>query len=321
MFVIIGGIFYFLTELLSKNKESELEKLTVEKARAAVSVNIGAINKSLESSDDITMLSYIESIAKFENISSCFILDRNNRVIIHNNTSEWNAERKGSVYDRAVKYDGELVQYTQSENLLLFSAPLAKNYTLCCIFSIQKAKDDAKYWKIKYYTVAAAVLAAVTAVFYFLAKLFVILPFNRIKKALEGNSVDAIKKGAYNEITDFFATEREKHENRIKALQADIESLSKIVEYFAADGKYQAFMALNASNNIIFAYDKTGLFLKKGFAAGSHIVESSLNSGIIELVNRASENPGREVEAASENYKITAVSIHFQGVIIKITHK
>ncbi|MCL2484897.1 MAG: hypothetical protein FWF00_07175 [Endomicrobia bacterium] len=318
-FLAVGGIFYFLTGLLSNNKESDLENLTVEKARAVVNFNIGTINKAIEESDDLALLHAIESIAKVENISSCFILDKNNKVIIHNNTNDWNSVKKDSTYDRAINYDGELTQIMTDGNSMLFSSHLVKDYTLCCVFSIQKAQDDSRFWRIKYFTIAAGTLFLITAIFYFLAKLFIVWPFARMKKSLEKHTAEEIKKDAYNEITDIFATERDKYGKTIKTLQTDNESLAKIIEYSYMSGEqYQAFIILNASDNIVFAYDKTEKFLKKGFETGKHIVESSLNPKIIEIVNTAAENPGKETELVIDSHKITAVSVHSQGTIIKI---
>ncbi|MCL2390359.1 MAG: hypothetical protein FWC88_02920, partial [Endomicrobia bacterium] len=287
-------------------------------------INIPAINRAVGNSDDIALISYIENIAKVENISSCFILDKNNKVIIHNNTREWNSVKKGSIYDRAVKYDGELIQFMPDDNFMLFSTPIAKSYTLCCVFSVQKAKDDARYWRIKYFTIAAVMLFLITAIFYMLAKLLIVFPFNRMKKSLEQSTANEIKKGAYNEITDIFATEREKYDKAINALVADKESLTKIIEYlYAPDSRHRALIILNSSNNIVFAYDKTGKFLKKDFEKGKHIVESSLNPNIIELVYKAAERNGKEIESVSEGYEITVMSIadrnKLYATIIKIS--
>ena len=324
IFLVTGGIFYLSTDLISKNKKSDLEKLIIEKTRAVININIVPISNAFKNSDDIVLLSYIENIARFENISSCFILDKNNKVIIHNNTSEWNTTKKGSTYDRAVNYDGELIQFTPSDGFMLFSTPVVKNYTLCCLFSLEKAREDAGYWRIKYFTIAAAILFLITVIFYMFAKLLIVLPFNRMKKSLEQSTAYEIKKGAYNEITDIFATEREKYDKVINALSADKESLTKIIEHlYMPDSKFQALIILNSSNNIVFAYDKTGSFLKRDFEKGKHIVESSLNHDIIELVYKSVEQYGKEIESVSGMYKITAMSTadrnKLYATIIKIS--
>jgi len=317
VFIVVCGVFYGLTELLSRYKTRDLEDAVTEKAKTAVHMALPSINKSIENSDDIGLLLNIETLAKIENINSCFVLDRNNKVIIHNNTNEWNQERKSENYDRAINYNGELLQTTPDPDHLLFSAPLAKDYTLCCIISTQNASDTARYWKIKYFTVAGAAAVLITLLLYLFAKLLIVFPFNRTKKALERESAENMKKGKYDEITDIFLKENEKAGQLVKSLEADKESLSKIVEYYAggsAEG-LSLFMILDSVNNIIYASDKTGKILKPEFAKGSNILEAAANAGILKIVEKANETPQTEIEAELSELEIKAVSIGDSGIL------
>ena len=325
VFLVIAAVFYFLTGLLSKYKAEDLERLTVEKSRAAVRVSIPSINKSIENSDDIGLLINIESLARFENISSCFILDRDNNVIIHNNTNEWNTVRKGEIYDKAIRHNAELLQLTPDKDHMLFSAPLAKNNTLCCIFSTQKASETANAWKIRYFTVAAAAALLISVILYFLAKLFILIPFKKTKKALEDMSSGSIKNAKYNEITDIFMKENDKTSAAMKALRENRESLAGIINYFSQiafkERKHEAFIVLDSHNNIVFSGDKTGTILKKDHSAGSNIIEAAANHEIIELVAKANENPEKEAVKNINGVEISALSIKgnagVEGTVIK----
>jgi hypothetical protein len=315
--IIVCGIFYLPTEFLSKDKARDLEIITVEKAKSAIKAIIPYINKSIESSDDINLLTNIESIVKTENITTCFILDKNSKVIIHNNTIEWNTEKNSETYNNAVKQKTELLQQTFDKDLLLFSKPLIKDYTLFCILSIQKAKETARYWKIKYYTAAFFSAVLIVIPLYFLAKLLILMPFNRIKKTLEHKSTEDIKEDEYNEITDIFLTEREKIAKKIKILEEDRESLIKIVEYLqkASIKESSAFIILNSFNGVVFAYDATGNILKKDFEKDSHILEISKKPELVKIVVKANENPDKEINEIFENYKVAAISINTNGKI------
>jgi len=319
-FLALAGIFYLLTSILSKYKAEDLEYLTIEKARSAVNVSIPSVNRAIHNSDDISLLTNIEAISKLENVSSAFILDRDNTVIIHNNTNEWNSKRTGDIYNRAVNYNGELLQLSFDKDNLLFSVPLAKDYTLCCIFSTQKAIESAKYWKIKYFTVAAIAAVIAIMILYFLSKLFIVMPFNRTKKKIEQGAVD----GKYDEIADMFATENEKSLQKIKALQQDKKSLTNIIEYYlgASSQNYSLLVILDSSNNVVYAYDKTGKFLKKDFAEDSNILEASVNPKMLTLISKASESPNVEIGETIENSNITALALDDNGslfaTIVKI---
>jgi hypothetical protein len=312
-FLVLCGVFYLLANQLSKYKAEDLEHLTIEKARSAVNVSVASINRAIQNADDISLLTNIESIAKLENVSSAFILDRDNTVIIHNNTTEWNSKKTGDIYDRAVNYEGELLQlsYDNDNNHILFSAPLAKDYTLCCIFSIQKAGETAKYWKIVYLTSAGVTSVALIIILYFLSKLFVVIPFNRTKKKIEQGAIENLKDGKYDEIADMFATENEKSLQKIKALQNDKKNLTKIIEHYLGKDlqNYQMLIILDSSNNVVYAYDKTEKFLKKDFAEDSNILEASANADILTIISKSSDTPETEISEIIQDYTVTALAL------------
>ncbi|BAV59189.1 hypothetical protein RSTT_609 [Candidatus Endomicrobiellum trichonymphae] len=308
--IIICGIFYPLIEFLSKDKAKDLEIMAVEKAKSALKVIVPSFNKALENSDDINLLINIESVAKIENITTCFILDKNGKVIIHNNVSEWSAERTSRIYNKAIEQKTQSLQQTTNKDFLLFSEPLISDCTLFCIFSVKEAKETSRNWKIKYYTAASSVALLIVIILYCLSKLFILLPFNRIKKSLENNK--------FNEKI------KEKISKKIKILEEDRESLGKIIEYSQETSikDSSAFIILNSLNRVMYAYDNTGTILKKDFEKGVHILEISENPNLVKIISKANENPGKEINESFENYEITAVLISADGktagTIIKI---
>ena len=322
--IVVCGVFYPLVEFLSKDKARDMEIMAVEKAKSALKVIVPSLNKALENSDDINLLINIESVAKIENITTCFILDKNSKVTIHNNVSEWNTERTSGIYNKAIKQKAEFLQQTSDKDFLLFSEPLTDNHTLFCVFSVQKAKETAKHWKVKYYAVASSVALLIAIILYFLSKLLIMLPFKKIKKSLENKSSENIKEGKYDEITDIFVTEREKIVKKIEILEEDRESLSKIIEYSQETSIKDSltFIILNSLNRVVYAYDNTDNILKKDFEKSGHILEISENQNLIKVITKANENPGKEVNESFDNYTITAVSIStddkIAGTIVKI---
>jgi hypothetical protein len=314
--VIICGIFYPIIEFLSKDKAKDLEIITVKKAKSALKVIVPSFNKALENSDNIGLLINIESIAKIENITTCFILDKNGKVIVHNNMGERNAEGASGIYNRAIKQKTQSLQRTPNKDFLLFSEPLINDCTLFCIFSAKKAKETSRNWKIKYYTAASSAALFIVVILYFLSKLFILSPFNKIKKSLENNKSD--------KITDIFMAEKVKITKKIEVLEEDKKSLSKIIEYSQGTSikDSSAFIILNSLSRVVYAYDNTGNILKKDFEKGGHILEISENPNLVKIVSKANENHGKEVNESFESYMVSAVSISADGktagTIIKI---
>jgi hypothetical protein len=323
--IAICGIFYPLIEFISKDKAKDLEIIAAEKAKSALKVIVPSFNKALENSDDINLLINIESVAKIENITICFILDKTGKVIVHKNISEWNAERTSRIYNRAIEQKTQSLQQTPSKDFLLFSESLVSDCTLFYIFSVKKAKETSRNWKIKYYTAASSVVLLIVIILYFLSKLFILLPFNKIKKTLEKNKSDEnIKENKHGEIGDIFMAEKEKTMKKIEMLEEDRESLSKIIEYSQETSikDSSAFIILNPLNRVVYAYDNTGTILKKDFEKGGHMLEISENLNLVKIISKANENPGKEINESFKSHTINAVSISADGktvgTVIKI---
>ncbi|MDR2617014.1 MAG: hypothetical protein LBC22_04335 [Endomicrobium sp.] len=313
LLIILCGIFYTLTNFLSKNKAKELEFLETEKVKAHITALLPYFNKALENSDDINLITNIENLAKSENITSCFILDSKQKVFIHNNTSQWDTQK---IYS---------LQKTTNPEILLISQPLALNYTLCCTMSIKKVLENAKYWQIKYYTIMTSITILTIVVFYFLAKLIILLPFNRTKKYLERQYLKDHNDDNYNDITDIFIKQKDKEAQKIQTLLQENKSLSKIIEYLNEHNKDKSLtlIILDSFKQIVYAYDETKIFLKENFTLNKHIFESSSNTTIINMVSLLNQNLNDKITEHFQGFTIIALAIKDKntlcGIIIKIT--
>ncbi|AKL97819.1 hypothetical protein [Endomicrobium proavitum] len=321
-FAATAGLFFLLSNVLIKFETADARALSDEKIKNAIYKVLPQINKNLENSDDIALIYNMETLKKTKSVAAVFILDKNNNVIIHNIADEIHTLKTGAPYDAARDSKDVLFQRNlpQSGETLL-SVPLAKENTLICVLT---DKDIAKTLKIRYYTIGSAAALLIAVILYLLAKLFVLLPFNRTKKALEKQSAQDIKDGKYDEITDIFVTENEKYNRQITALENNNENLSEIIEYYfsLSGSKHLAFIILNSANNIVYAYDSTQEFLKKDFTKDSNILEAVAAPEILKLVNMAHGKPGYEVIDNILNHKVAVVSIgnkeSISGTIIKV---
>jgi hypothetical protein len=325
LLIILCAVFYPIANILSENKAKELEFLETEKVKAQINALLPYLNKALENSDDINLITKIDNFSKLENITSCFILDSKKKVFVHNNTSQWDREKNSQIYNIAITKKAYTIQKTDKAEILLISEPLISDYTLCCIVSIKKALENAKYWQIKYFTISISSTILILILFYFLAKLIILWPFNRIKKSLENQYLKDYTDNNYNEITDIFIKQKDKESKNIQILLQENKSLNKIVKYIQDKhkGNNLAVIILNSFKQIVYAFDDTKVFLKEKFKINNHIFESSTNTTLINVVSFLNQNLNDEIIEHFQNFTITAQTIKDNntlfGIIIKIT--
>ncbi|MDR1417778.1 MAG: hypothetical protein LBI80_01250 [Endomicrobium sp.] len=326
LFIILCVVFYPLTITISKNKAKELQFLETEKIKAQINALLPYFNKAIENQDDINLIINIENLLKLENIISCFILDSKNKVLMHNNTSQWDKEKNSQIYNTAITKKAYTVQKTDNIEILLISQPLISDYTLCCIVSIKKALENAKYWQIRYFTISISSTILILILFYFLAKLIILFPFNRIKKSLEDQYLKDYTDNNYNEITDIFIKQKDKEFKKMQILLQENKSLNEIIKYIQNEQKENnlALIILNSFKQIVYAYDDTKIFLKENFKINNHIFESSTNTVLIKIVSFLNQNLNDKVIEHFQNFTIKAQTIKNNnilfGIIIKITN-
>lgn len=326
LLIVLCIIFYPLTIVISKNKTKELQFLEIEKVKAQINALLPYFNKNIEAQDDINLIKNIENLSRLENIASCFILDSKNKALIHNNTSQWGKDQSPQVYGKALAQKTFTVQKTDNDKLLSISQPLVSDCMLCCIVSIKKAQESAKYWKIRYFTISITITILILISFYFLAKLIILFPFNRIKKSLEDQYLKDPMDENYNEITDIFIKQKDEESKKIQILLQKNNCLGEIIKHIQNEHKDNkpALIILDSFNQIVYAYDTTNLFLKKNFKINDHIFESSSNTVLMKAISFLNQNLGYKVVERFQNFTITAQAIKdstntLSGIIIKVT--
>lgn len=321
------GVFYPVVEFLSEQKLGDLEKADILNAKTAVRVCIPSINKSLEQFDDIDLLSYISSIARVDNISSCTILDRSGNIELNSKgaVAANGADLKSKIYVNALNSNEEILQKIPSNsNHLLFSVPLTNNNFMFCILSVERAKEMAKYWKIKYYVIAIFTTMILAFALYFIAKFTILIPFDKTKKDLERLPLNEIKSGKYNSLVDVFVYKSAKEREHLILTQENNESLKKIVLKLQVDlsKEYDIFVILDFLNNVVFAKDFKSMFLKESYYAGSdHIFEIAKSCDFVKLIAKANEQKLELIQESINNYFFAVTSIvennKLYGTLIK----
>jgi hypothetical protein len=205
--VLTLSVFYFSTEFLYNKTKEDLQNLTVEKAIATVQNSRALIEQSIN--DQAAIIIDVYNLAKTENISSVFILDNARNLIATSNTADsLDIDNKSILYDNAILRKADMTQSLNEldpnketaepdqtkkkteELYLLYSTPLNKGYTLFAEISLENSADLAKHWRNWYYFPGAAVIALViTVLMYLLARLFLGIPYNLLKKNFEKTKI------------------------------------------------------------------------------------------------------------------------------------
>jgi hypothetical protein len=335
--------------------KTDNQKMAELKARSAVHVIAPILNDAITSSDDITLLDSVKAIASIDSVTSCFIVDDNNRVVIHNDLKQIDTVRDGNLYLNAVKKGIELVQLTSDPNLFLYSYPLSGDRTLFCIVSTQSDSSSFLHDKVEYYFICAIFIALISIFLFMMLKDFVISPFSHLKKVLVqkvNDNFKQIKSSAqvqtlntnnsiiskfigtlkefislnpqeqYKDILNIFIHSNEDSTMKINNLSNRAKGLYGLVEHYGNMQKTakSVFIALDALHNVIFAYDKTGKILKNDVPEGANIIEIISDTRVLDILNKASETANTKYETTIDNLTLSAISIYnemeISGIII-----
>jgi len=139
--VVISVFSYCYLFQFLPAQERMMKKGLFEKIAAVTVLSKPSLIKALETQDDITLLSSIESISSIEDVNGAYILDQEGKVVMHNKTTEWGAVYKDELSRQAVSGKNLLLQKNVKSGEYLFSHPLASSATLVIALSGQKIDE------------------------------------------------------------------------------------------------------------------------------------------------------------------------------------
>ncbi|MDR0485322.1 MAG: hypothetical protein LBH29_01190, partial [Elusimicrobiota bacterium] len=168
LFIITGTMFYFIAQFLYEDKEKDLKEALIEKVKASVYAAQNDINARINQSDDIGLLISVQLLSKTENILSVFVLDKDKNPSAIGKTADLppllSLEPSDIVFN-ALNSRGELLQPAAGGSSVFLSIPLAKENTLFCLISLEKADSAAKKWR--FFCFAAALAADIFIILIF----------------------------------------------------------------------------------------------------------------------------------------------------------
>ncbi|MDR2860879.1 MAG: hypothetical protein LBV66_03490 [Elusimicrobiota bacterium] len=304
--VVLSAIFCIIALFFHYQREKDLQKFSISQAQEMIQLNLNSINSAISSSDDLRLFSLLESLSKTKSILSCFITDKDAKIILHNDISRVGSQNKGEKYVNALGKKAAFLQKGESKGFFLYSIPVANGNTLFALIST----NTLKIWKLLYIIFALILAFLLTAAFYFALKKFILIPFEKTRTEFEQGRIDE-GDSHRSEVSDILIRERRKSEKVVNLLKANELSLTVLIEYFCKEYSkdLSVFIVLNSFNNIVFAYDKTGKILKDASSIGKNIVEQVVNPDLLNAVSQSNDNPNAEIKTSINDLTLKVLTI------------
>ena len=316
-FLFSATLWYFVVEILYKERISVETKITQENIVSNIELTAPEIKAALSKSDDISLLYSIEKLSKIKSVQESFIISSDLNILIHDNSEKWNKKYDQDFYRELVKIQ-EVAVRNIDQYTLVYSLPLNDSVYLCIKFSLQSIYDSLKFWKIKLYVYGFIFSLLLVFVVYYLSKFLFLYPFNIAKKYLSLNNTT--KKTIYYDIVkmalSYNGNTNEDSENTTLKLKSFMSVLCKSYLSYSDE----LFIVLDNNAKLIYCSDDNNVVLDEK-TIGEHIVKLTRNSEILKSVSSLLENPSEVINLNISAYKINITPVKdeqndFVGIII-----
>ena len=316
-FLFSATLWYFVVEILYKERISVETKITQENIVSNIELTAPEIKAALSKSDDISLLYSIEKLSKIKSVQESFIISSDLNILIHDNSEKWNKKYDQDFYRELVKIQ-EVAVRNIDQYTLVYSLPLNDSVYLCIKFSLQSIYDSLKFWKIKLYVYGFIFSLLLVFVVYYLSKFLFLYPFNIAKKYLSLNNTT--KKTIYYDIVkmalSYNGNTNEDSENTTLKLKSFMSVLCKSYLSYSDE----LFIVLDNNAKLIYCSDDNNVVLDEK-TIGEHIVKLTRNSEILKSVSSLLENPSEVINLDISAYKINITPVKdeqndFVGIII-----
>lgn len=316
-FLFSATLFYFLVEVLYKERLSIQTKESQENIVSSIELISPEIKTSLSKLDDLSLLHFVEKLSKIKFVQESFIIDSNLNILFHNNSEQWNKKYDQDFYRELVKIQ-EMAVRNIDQYTMVYSLPLNDTSSLCVKFSLQSIYDNLKWWKIKLYVYGFIISIILLFIIYYLSKFLFLRPFNKTKKYLSLNNTT--KKTIYYDLVkmalSYSGNINENDENATETLKSFMNVLCKSYLSYSDE----VFVVLDNNAKLIYCTDDNNVVLDEK-TIGEHIVKLTRNSEILKSVSALLENPADVINIDVSSYKVNITPVkdeedNFVGIII-----
>jgi len=325
--LVISFLYYF--QFLPVHKKLSDSSLN-EKLNIMLNLYKNTLSSALESSDDVTMLNSIENIMRFDGVSSVYILDKNGKVLTHDNTSEWGKTYNDNLTKNALLSNFKRIQNAGKDNDYLFSVPLSTSATLCVGLTKEKTEKNLAYIEQNYLYTSLIIFIITVSIILVIINSQIAKRFNVLDRLIE--SITLSKKGVIPDIGKDEFGEIATHINiLLSSLQISgslnsgdlfnenknyIGIISELLKTFAT-----GIMVIDSENRITALNRPFGDFLSidEKSIIGKHILDVIKTADLTTLITKSSQTPGSPIRSLINGRQIEALSLtNSAGVILSI---
>lgn len=308
-------LFFYAIEYVPLCRKAAREKYR-ERIQTVQLMAARPLVRALDTHDDLTIVSQIESIAKAEDVTAAFILNSSGTVIAHNQTTEW-GKNVTDAYFRA----GVGVQRIQKTlDGYLFSLPLNAHATLFIAVSDKSLhiKDIASATYALIVAVIVFVILMSSMILYF--EKCVAVPMRTVQDALRSEAGYHAPEGLHGEwkaLSDGIADALRRHAAPRGGAQMKEGSVDGVLLVRALDSCRTGMLVLDARNRVIAVNEAFRAL--PGFrecVAGTHILDIHADPAIFKLIQHAASSPDTEVAGTVAAVSLRALSVSVEGVLV-----
>jgi methyl-accepting chemotaxis protein len=333
-FIIFTGIVMFLLmlvfyglQLLPAEKKLLTDKI-YDRGATIAGLSAPIIIKSMDTKDDIILLSQIENIMKLDDIVTVYILDPQGTVIAHNKTGEWGKAYTDSISKRGIKSLKDNFFESAEIKGYLYTHPLVsetKTSTLFIGISKQKISDAFSSMMLTAVSMAVPTFFVITILMGFFVSREVTNPLNKFEKLLnsillgKGNEkIYSCKQGdeigriacCLNGLIDKFGVEiADREYNVMKAKERSSTFINEIAKHFES-----GLIMTDSEDRVIFLNKKgaNAISATEKEVIGKHILEFTTNADLIDLTRKSHDNANvlieEKVKSIDKTVKVVTIT-------------
>jgi hypothetical protein len=308
-FVVLAFVFCIIALLFFQQRKQDMRDFGLEEAQNSVLLNIEAINSAIASSNDIKLFSILESLSKTKNIISCFVMDKDGKIVLRNIVNQIPQDFDSDKYKTALSKKETLLQKSEGKDNFIYSVPAAENHRVFVLISTQKNIKSIRNW-LTFYLVCALIFAFIlTSALFFTLKKFILIPFEKTKSDFFQGKLDD-KNNLSDEVSTILLRERKKSQKAIDLLKTNESSLIALISILCREqsDRVSLMIVLNSLNNIVYAGGQSHKLLKSGFGEGKNIVECVLSPELLSAISKSNDNPNVEINVQLNDMDISILS-------------
>lgn len=321
--IIIYSAYFRIIPAQEKNLYNDLYNRVITTAQLSKPL----INKALELNDDLLLLAQIQTIVELDDILNAYIINDKKKVLIHNNTTEWDKIYNNTYTQKAIQSNKNAIQRIDNTSSLLFSSKINPSLTLCIELSTQKLQITLSNIKksINYNLIMLLVIIIIFIVIF--VRLQINKKFNLFNNILEsvikgnGGIINIKTKDEFGKLAillnEIITQKSEIQNNAQTNIKQTKENSFYIIQTMIDKYIQKAILVFDEENKLMVIseeFNKNKLSLDAtlqdgSLRRGSHLLEIKQLEYIFDTIKQSMKTPNNILNAKINNESINVTSI------------